>query len=465
MKFTKKIAVLLLPFLFITACQNPVNSSVEPTSSTPIVETSSDSTVVNDNSSTSIIDSTNSTNSSISNTSDINLKSYWSSLDLTTYGSTLRTSLRSLINKTGNKTIGYSSNNSVLEKSDKALNGQSGIIPFYHKETEHTTEWNKEHVWPNSRGAGKSGPGADPHMLRPTYSKDNSDRGNNFYGQSGDGKVWDPASFGYENARGEAARIIFYVSARYSGMELSNNPNDATSKNTMGRLDRLIEWNNKYPVTAQEVRRNEYLYGAGFGRNPFIDHPDLVNYIWDKQGLRTSSYDGNLNGGNNGGGTIVEEDPITYNIVNSLDDLDLTKEVLVVSNDPTSTNEYYALTSAAKSNDLPWYLIGNHLGAMTSTFETTSDLELFKVTKSGDNYQFMSSDNKYLFNYVSDTHYSIGMGATPTNNGSINWTITMDNGEAQVKGERGVYLEYFKGSFCGYSKAPSTHISFYQLAD
>ena len=102
---------------------------------------------------------------------------------------------------------------------------------------------------------------------------------------------------------------------------------------------------------------------------------------------------------------------------------------------------------------------------MSSTFKTTSDLELFKVTKSGDNYQFMSSDNKYLFNYVSDTHYSIGMGATPTNNGSINWTITMDNGEAQMKGERGVYLEYFKGSFCGYSKAPSTHISFYQLAD
>jgi endonuclease I len=478
MKLKKKLVALLLPFFFLAGCETPVSSTTQPSNTTPVVESSSTdntNTSISDNSSTekssvldsSIQDSSVDSTSSTSYSSDLELKSYWNSLDLSTYGSTLRSSLRSLIKATGNKTIGYSTNNSVLAQSDKALNGK-GIIPFYREETESTTDWNKEHVWPNSRGAGKSGPGSDPHMLRPTYSKDNSSRGNSFYGQSGDGTVWDPASFGYENARGEAARIVFYVSARYSGMELSNNPNDSTEKHTMGRLDRLIEWNNKYPVTAQEIRRNEYLYSDGFGRNPFIDHPDLVNYIWDKQGLRTSQYDGNLNGGGNqggnGGGTIVDEDPITYNIVNSIEDLDLNKEVLVVSNDPNATSEYYALTSQAKSDKLPWYLVGNSLGAMTATYKTTSDLELFTVTKTGDNYQFMS-DNKYLFNYIDGTHYSIGMGATPTNDGSINWSITLDNGKAQMKGEKGVYLEYFKSSFCGYSKAPSTHISFYQIAD
>ena len=230
----------------------------------------------------------------------------WDGLDYTHFGEQFRNELKAKILATGNKTIRYSENNAVLSRSDKALDGAAGIIPFYHSETASTTSWNKEHVWPNSRGAGESGPGSDPQMLRPTKSSDNSSRGNKFFGDARldqAGNTWDPASLGYEEARGEAARIIFYTATKYYDtygtggsskgtvpLSLSNNPDDGTLAHTMGRLDRLIQWNNQYPVTAQEKRRNDCLDKEGFSRNPFIDDRDLVNYIWDEEGLRTEAY-------------------------------------------------------------------------------------------------------------------------------------------------------------------------------
>lgn len=227
----------------------------------------------------------------------------WASLDYSSYGVSFRNSLAKLIKQTGNKTISYNSNNEVLKKSDASPTHSGAVVPFYHRDTDYTTSWNKEHTWPNSRGAGKSGPGSDPHMLRPTLSSENSSRGNSFYGTGS--REWDPASLGFEGARGEAARIIFYVATKYydthstSGtskatqdLNLSNNPNDSTSKGSMGTLKYLVQWNNEYPVTESEIRRNNYLDSAGFGRNPFIDNPDLANYIYDVNGLRTTPYAG-----------------------------------------------------------------------------------------------------------------------------------------------------------------------------
>lgn len=221
----------------------------------------------------------------------------WADLDFYSYGAEFRDQLARLIEDTGDRTVSYSGSTDILRESDESPDHPGCITPFYHPDTDYLTDnypnnWNKEHVWPNSRGAGKSGPGSDPHMLRPTVKEENTDRGNNFYGIGS--KQFDPASVvGYEPSRGEAARIIFYVATRYHNkLSLSNNPNDSTSENTMGTLRYLVQWNNRYPVTDAEIRRNEYLDSAGFGRNPFIDNPDFANYIYTEEGLRTSVYEG-----------------------------------------------------------------------------------------------------------------------------------------------------------------------------
>ena len=52
----------------------------------------------------------------------------------------------------------------------------------------------------------------DPLVIRPSLKSENSARGNKNYALSGG---WDPASCGYEGARGESARVILYAATRY----------------------------------------------------------------------------------------------------------------------------------------------------------------------------------------------------------------------------------------------------------
>jgi hypothetical protein len=241
--------------------------------------------------------------------------SSWNGLDTSgnTYGSSFRSALQSLIaaTETIGSRAGYSSSTmwSNLAGADEWSGDSTKIRSFYVDpglsssdyfilKTNHggnSGQWNKEHVWPNSRGAGTTGPGNDPQMLRAAAKDLNGSRGNLMYAASG---AYDPSSEGYAAARGEAARIIFYTATYYYGtvngtsysLQLTNNVGDSTSNNTMGKLSDLITWNNEYPVTAAETYRNEYLDNLGYARNPYIDHPDWANYIWDSNGIRTSAY-------------------------------------------------------------------------------------------------------------------------------------------------------------------------------
>ena len=253
---------------------------------------------------------------------------YWNDLTATdgsVYGNTFRKQLEDImVNKgSSNGTNSYSALNNILTKSD--TNGGSSVLAFYRNHSA-SSGWNKEHCWPNSRGAGENSgyAGTDPQVIRPTNSSDNSSRNNYMYGEVANPLTatysqstgWDPAAFGYEAARGEAARIILYTAVRYynknlsgaggsynktglvsaTSMELTNNLNDATINGTMGKLSDLLHWNTEYAVTDTEQYRNNYLSGAISGstydycRNPFIDHPEWANYIWDNNGIRSTAY-------------------------------------------------------------------------------------------------------------------------------------------------------------------------------
>lgn len=216
-------------------------------------------------------------------------------LDFTTYGTAFRNKLSSLI--TG-KTTTYSNCLSVGAKAAAYPTASSStFIPFYHeaKDSEKVSSGcNREHVWPNSRGGNMIE--IDPIVIRPTVSADNSARGNNFYGNTASNE-FDPASktsngSSYAGARGEAARIILYAACRYySELSLSNNPNDNwNSVKSMGTLKTLLQWNNQYQPTEFEKTVNDRYASMGYARNPFVDHPEYANFIWDANGLRVSQY-------------------------------------------------------------------------------------------------------------------------------------------------------------------------------
>jgi hypothetical protein len=50
----------------------------------------------------------------------------------------------------------------------------------------------------------------------------------------------------------------------------------------------MLKWHREDPVSIKEVRRNEEIYKIQGNRNPYIDYPELVEYVWGD--FRTTSF-------------------------------------------------------------------------------------------------------------------------------------------------------------------------------
>jgi len=159
--------------------------------------------------------------------------------------------------------------------------------------------WNREHVWPKSHGFPDEDDNAytDIHNLKPCDRSVNSSRGTKDYDFGGsehseaiecltDSDSWEPPN----SVKGDIARILFYMVVRYDpGYDHNNNSFDlelvdyTTPNNNepiLGKLSSLIQWHNDDPVDDFEINRNEIIYEFQENRNPFIDHPNLVNFLW-----------------------------------------------------------------------------------------------------------------------------------------------------------------------------------------
>lgn len=234
------------------------------------------------------------------------LASYYSSITDSMSGTSLLSALQSLNSSKRKKTIGYStmgtSTSGAFIYTDYDLNstatdsnGQkygTKVASFYTKTA--STSWNREHVWPDSRGGGTVD--ADILMTRPTITSENSSRGNSFYveGMNHSSNGWDPYTAGYDiKMRGECARIILYCVVANPSLSLSDASTIASGATgytkTMGDMDTLIKWHFDYSPNVYEMNRNngaEYLQG---NRNPFVDHPEYVAKIWSNFNSNVSS--------------------------------------------------------------------------------------------------------------------------------------------------------------------------------
>ena len=168
--------------------------------------------------------------------------------------------------------------------------------------------WNKEHVCCQS-WLGSGPMVSDMFNVYPTDARINNLRSNypygvvsTFSGFSGDpdkhglgklgsskagvGTVYEPD----DRYKGDFARTFFYMVARYRSNVLnSGNGSKMFSSNptnlTTYALNFLLQWHRNDPVSEKEIDRNQAVYGEQNNRNPFIDYPDLVEYIWgDKVG-------------------------------------------------------------------------------------------------------------------------------------------------------------------------------------
>lgn len=158
-------------------------------------------------------------------------------------------------------------------------------------------KWNREHIFPQSRGgfsnATESFPTginnwlptnaddiaaghSDMHHIRAEDGSENSARGNRDYGiDDYNGPTGNLGSW-----KGDVSRALFYMAIRYNLLEVVNgNPANSTLYQ-IGDLATMLQWNNADPSDDFEMNRNNIIYNWQKNRNPFIDHPNLADYIW-----------------------------------------------------------------------------------------------------------------------------------------------------------------------------------------
>jgi len=100
------------------------------------------------------------------------------------------------------------------------------------------------------------------------------------------GTVFEPD----DEYKGDFARDYMYVVTSYENYA-NNWRSTGTSSMLLGgtypifrpwAVELLLKWHRNDPVSDKEINRNNAVYGFQNNRNPFIDHPELAEYIWGK---------------------------------------------------------------------------------------------------------------------------------------------------------------------------------------
>ncbi len=239
---------------------------------------------------------------------------FYSSIDSNATGNSLLDDLHDLLITEHHTYNSYNNVGSGLYQleADKDFDNPGNVIDFY-TQTSIAGAWNpsvtynREHVWPKSLSNGtfvESGAGSDLLHIRPTYMNQNSSRSNRLYsdlrheGRAYETEVFSGRTFGYsatdafepiDSVKGDAARIILYVYTHYSsalGTKTNSytGPLDITAvidqSTDDAAFDMLLRWHTLDPVDELEIYRNNYAETKIGVRNPFVDVPEFVNFIW-----------------------------------------------------------------------------------------------------------------------------------------------------------------------------------------
>lgn len=234
---------------------------------------------------------------------------YYSSLDGKT-GSNIKSALTSIISSHTN--VGYDGLYEVYEKADMREDGVTlwdmySDCEFTIKDTKGSNAnvcgcYNREHSLPKSWwGSGKAAQYSDAYHVIPTDCRVNGQRSNYAFGEceggtrltaKARGKLGTSTFSGYSGTvfepddeyKGDFARHYFYMLTAYPKVDFSDGNGGAmfsqAGELTSYGLALLLKWHRMDPVSTKELNRNDAVSGFQKNRNPFIDYPCLVEYIW-----------------------------------------------------------------------------------------------------------------------------------------------------------------------------------------
>lgn len=270
---------------------------------------------------------------------------YYESIDGTKGGAALKTALYNLIKD--HKQISYGSGSSstwaAFYTTDAVVeNGQRRVLDMYSSEKRYfgskgsaVSGMNIEHSVAKSWWGGtENNAYCDLHHLNPSDQTANSrksnyplgeltsvswDNGVTFVGKANiDGSsqnAYEPC----DEYKGDFARVFMYMftcyqdlSWKYTWMNYANSTYP-TLKPWAVKL--LLKWHKQDPVSEKEVNRNNAVYAVQGNRNPYVDYPQLADYVWGDSINYTFRINGEVEdgtGGSTGGGDTAIDVPDGY---------------------------------------------------------------------------------------------------------------------------------------------------------
>ena len=228
-------------------------------------------------------------------------------------GATLLTALNAKIGP--HTTVSYKNLYTVYKQSD--VDAQGKIWDMYSTKRWSVSDpkcgnysyvgdcYNREHSFPKSWFDDATPMYSDAYHIYPTDGKVNGQRSNFPYGECANGitlpshggvdalgKLGKSTFPGYtgtvfepvDDYKGDFARTYFYMAACYND-KIATWHSDMLASNrypvfSSWALDLLLKWHRMDPVSDKEIKRNEAVSSFQKNRNPFIDHPEMVEYIW-----------------------------------------------------------------------------------------------------------------------------------------------------------------------------------------
>ena len=232
-------------------------------------------------------------------------------------GNTLKQELQNIIASSNVRLHSYADIWEIIRTADQNPLNSNQIwdmyleVPMSKLDQQNTSsivgKWNREHIFPQSRGGFEVADGdyadginiwlptsasntidgvSDAHHIRAENGQENSSRNNKNYGNVNSSTVY-AGPFGTQGSwRGDVARALFYMAVRFDGLNVVNGdpneylPSTTISSGNIGDLASLLTWNTTDPRDDFEMNRNNYIYTWQMNRNPFIDYPNLADYIF-----------------------------------------------------------------------------------------------------------------------------------------------------------------------------------------
>lgn len=211
----------------------------------------------------------------------------------------------------------YSNERRKASSGHSGMNIEHGVANSWWGKTTNEAYKDIHHLFPSDKDANsrKSNYPLGEVAGSPSWTNGVTIIGKPKNGHGGQGGyIYEPA----DEYKGDNARAYFYMAVRYP--DITWRTDNYTSWGIMFRqesyptlnewsIELLLRWSREDPVSQKEIDRNEAIYAHQRNRNPFVDFPELAEYIWGNKKGQAFDLEANLSGNVGGGDTPTPPDP------------------------------------------------------------------------------------------------------------------------------------------------------------